>query len=432
MNSSGMTPYRIQRQTLACGLRVILLYRPGILRKFAIWSVPFGSLHRRLPAEFTRRDLPAGIAHFLEHQLFRQEDGSSVSDAFATLGVQDNAFTSYDMTGYHFRCSANFHQALRLLLQFTASPYFSEESVANEKEIITQELLMYRDMPEAVLDLNLRQALYGTDPAGEDIGGTPESIATITSDLLSSCQRAFYQPRQAVLTVVGDISLAEVSAICEEVYEGIIADPIPYAESFRLSAESVSPGSAGLPVHPVVQQQIPLPRPLFALGIKEENLAEDPWLLLQRQIESDFVVELICGKSADGYWDLYRRGLIDNTFTAFYHSLGNAAHLQISSECEDPGLLEENLTDLIFTRGRQSISDEAIQRLKRKRMGDYIVGFEDFEGVATSLASAEHLDLPFEELLRMVTLVDRPSLLRRYEELFRRQQMSTATLNRRD
>ncbi|MCL2498380.1 MAG: insulinase family protein, partial [Symbiobacteriaceae bacterium] len=189
------SPFPIVRCQLAGGVQLIWVQRPGLLRKMAYWTVPVGSGQQLLPDNADDHIiLPAGVAHFLEHQLFREEDGSSISDAFAALGAQDNAFTYFDQTGYGFRCTANFPQALRLLLSFTAHPFIDEESVATEREIINQELLMYRDYPDSVLDLNLRHALFGHHPAGEDIAGTPESLNQITPELLRSCHRAFYHP----------------------------------------------------------------------------------------------------------------------------------------------------------------------------------------------------------------------------------------------
>lgn len=90
--------------------------------------------------------MPEGIAHFLEHKLFENED-CDVFDLYAKTGANANAFTSFDKTCYFFDCSDHFQESLDILLSFVQSPYFTPESVAKEQGIIGQEIRMYDDDP---------------------------------------------------------------------------------------------------------------------------------------------------------------------------------------------------------------------------------------------------------------------------------------------
>ncbi len=121
-------------------------------------------------------EVPDGIAHFLEHQLFEDESGH-VFNAFADLGVLVNVYTSHTMTSYLFSTTDNFSQAFDRLLDFVQAPHFTDAGVEKEIGIIEQEIQMYQDQPRHRLMMNLLQALYHVHPVRIDIAGTPDRFA---------------------------------------------------------------------------------------------------------------------------------------------------------------------------------------------------------------------------------------------------------------
>ena len=133
---------RLYRQKLSNGLTVMVVPRPGFTRKLAYFVTDFGSIHTDFKLEGREIHVPAGIAHFLEHKMFDLPGDRDVSAELAALGAGTNAFTSYDMTAYYITCTENFEPALRLLLEFVSTPYFTEESVQKEIGIIDQEIGM--------------------------------------------------------------------------------------------------------------------------------------------------------------------------------------------------------------------------------------------------------------------------------------------------
>ena len=139
---------RLYRQKLSNGLTVMVVPRPGFTRKLAYFVTDFGSIHTDFKLEGREIHVPAGIAHFLEHKMFDLPGDRDVSAELAALGAGTNAFTSYDMTAYYITCTENFEPALRLLLEFVSTPYFTEESVQKEIGIIDQEIGMNEDAPE--------------------------------------------------------------------------------------------------------------------------------------------------------------------------------------------------------------------------------------------------------------------------------------------
>ena len=124
------------------GLEIRITEMEGFGTACAQLGVKFGSAHVQYRQNGTLHTLPKGTAHFLEHQLFENEDGD-VDYKFAALGAASNAYTEYDSTVYHFRTAQHFPEALSLLLDFVQQPFFEEESVRTEREIIAQELDEY-------------------------------------------------------------------------------------------------------------------------------------------------------------------------------------------------------------------------------------------------------------------------------------------------
>lgn len=91
--------------------------------------------------------LPAGVAHFLEHKMFEDQDGDAFAK-YAKTGANANAFTSFDRTCYLFTATQQLDESLDVLLGMVTHPYFTEQTIAKEQGIIGQEI----KMPMTALD----------------------------------------------------------------------------------------------------------------------------------------------------------------------------------------------------------------------------------------------------------------------------------------
>ena len=170
---------------------------------YALFSTKYGAIDNcfRLAGdkEFTR--VPDGIAHFLEHKMFENEDGSDTFARFAKYGADANAFTGSAMTAYLFSCSDHFEENLEILLDYVTKPYYTPETVAKEQGIIGQEIRMGEDNPHRALYYNLMEALYKDSQIKINVAGTVESIAEITDKLLYKCYDVFYNLSNMMLVV---------------------------------------------------------------------------------------------------------------------------------------------------------------------------------------------------------------------------------------
>ena len=221
-----------QWQTLPSGLTVLVRPMPGYSSTHVIYATKFGSIDRDFCLNGQTVHLPAGVAHFLEHKMFEDEDGDAFAK-YAKTGANANAFTSFDRTCYLFTATQQLDESLDVLLGMVGHPYFTEQTIANEQGIIGQEIKMYDDSPDWRLITGLFECLYHSHPIRSDIAGTVESIAEITPAMLYDSCKAFYAPGNMVLAAAGNTTMEQILAACKR--HGLM-EPRPAQKVQRLWA----------------------------------------------------------------------------------------------------------------------------------------------------------------------------------------------------
>ena len=136
-----------QWKILPSGLTVIVRPMPGYSSTHVIFATRFGSIDRDFRLDGKEVHLPAGVAHFLEHKMFEDQDGDAFAK-YAKTGANANAFTSFDRTCYLFTATQQLDESLDVLLGMVTHPYFTEQTIAKEQGIIGQEIKMYDDSPD--------------------------------------------------------------------------------------------------------------------------------------------------------------------------------------------------------------------------------------------------------------------------------------------
>ena len=180
---------KVYMEKLENGLAVMVIPKKDVLKKYLIWGTRYGSIDSEfiVPGEKEKTQVPMGVAHFLEHKMFEQENGTNSLDVLTALGVNANAYTSNDHTAYLFECTENFYEAMDELMDYVQHPYFTDENVEKEKGIIGQEIKMYDDYPDWRVYYNSLEAMYHNNPVKLDTAGTIESISKIDKDVLYRC-----------------------------------------------------------------------------------------------------------------------------------------------------------------------------------------------------------------------------------------------------
>jgi predicted Zn-dependent peptidase len=122
---------------LSCGMRLLYAPRPGFGKKIAFVVADYGRTDSSWIEGGKRVQVPDGIAHFLEHQMFKKAHGD-LTDVFSERGAYCNAHTSHTQTAYYFECTERFDENLDTLLELALTPHFDRKLVDTERDIIIQ------------------------------------------------------------------------------------------------------------------------------------------------------------------------------------------------------------------------------------------------------------------------------------------------------
>lgn len=387
-NRVGETLYT---EILGNGLSIYTIPKPGFSKSYAFFATNYGGADRRFKYGGTWINTPAGIAHFLEHKLFDTETGNALMD-LASNGASPNAFTSNEMTAYHFQSTEGFYDNLRILLDFVSVPYFTEESVAKEQGIIGQEIRMINDNPGSRIYYNFIKALYQYHPARDTIAGTEESIAQITAETLYSCHKVFYNPANMVLCVVGDVDAARVSEIAEEILPkaGGEAPEKDYGEAESSAA-----------FMPKLDEKMEVSLPMFMAGTKilGKYRGED---YLKCELTGDLAARYIAGPSSPLYSSLYDRGLITSSFEMGVDMGRGMSISMFTGESREPERVADEIRAEIKRTLDKGLDTERVERLKKRNMGNLIRRLNQFEHICYAQAEAHFAGAT--ELLRTEVL----------------------------
>lgn len=359
---------RVLWKRLENGLTIAVISRPGFTRKLCYFATDYGSIHRYFTQDGGTYTAPQGVAHYLEHKLFDMP-GRDITAEFAALGAVPNAFTSYDMTAYHFSCTENFEASLRLLLEFVSTPYFTEESVQKEQGIIGQEIDMNADTPETKVFEQLMQAMYRRHPIREPILGTRESIAQITPEVLGRCHSAFYCPGNMLLCVIGDVDAQQVEAIAREL---LPAQPVPAGEAVRCWQEDMTCEQA------YVASRMEVAMPMFQLGFKCEP-AQRGIAAVRQEVIGDLAAEVLFGESSELYLRLYEEGVIDASFGGGFETVEGMAMLTAAGDSDDPEAVRDAIVQQAAVIAERGIDEADFLRMKRSALGRRIRGLDSFD-----------------------------------------------------
>ncbi len=196
----------VRRTVLPSGVRVVTESVPGASSVALSLSLAVGSRDEHQGT--------FGSTHFLEHLLFRgteKRTALEISQLFDSVGGSSNAETGKEATSYYARVAANrLPLALDLLLDMYFNATLQPADFELERGVILEELAMAADDPEDVAHEALALALLPSHPLGRPIGGTNESINSVTRDQVWQHYRERYSPQALVIAVAGAVDHAEV------------------------------------------------------------------------------------------------------------------------------------------------------------------------------------------------------------------------------
>lgn len=384
-------------EVLPNGLTVFLLPRPEMTKTYSLFSTNYGGKdHVFVPLGSEEKiTAPEGVAHFLEHKLFEKEDGGDVFLDFGKQGASANAYTSSTETAYLFSATDQVEKNVETLLDFVQAPFFTDESVEREKDIIIQELQMYRDQPNDRAYMGILQAMFQKHHVRNEILGTEESIRETTKEDLLTSYHTFYHPNNMTLFIAGKFDEKEMAAfIRKNQANKTFAEPTEIQRFTEEESTSVATKETRI--------AMPVTTPRCVLGIKEYGQEISTKEFSQRNMMHDMILGYFFGANGPFYKELYDSGLIDRSFSVQSTIEKEHGFTLIGGNTEQPDQLAEKVKELLRSTQGYSISKEPFERMKKKRIGQLLRAMNSLEFIAGEFVYYHTNGLDFFDVLPMV------------------------------
>ncbi len=201
----------IARDVLPNGLRLLTERMPHVRSvSIGVWLAR-GSRHE--PRE------QSGIAHFVEHMLFKgtaKRSAEDIAQAIDSIGGQMDAFTAKEYASYYIKVlDEHLPLAIDVLADIVRRPAFSLEDIDREKKVVLEEIKMVEDTPDDLVHELFTENFWHDHPLGRPILGTKETVEALTADKLRAYFNDAYTAENMILAAVGNIEHAEVRALVD-------------------------------------------------------------------------------------------------------------------------------------------------------------------------------------------------------------------------
>lgn len=348
--------------------------------------------------------LPLGVAHFLEHKMF-DVDGVDPFSFYSKTGTYVNAGTNYFYTKYYIDGKKNLKKNLDYLITMVTTPYFQEEKVLSEQGIIAEEIKMYDDEADWILDYEVKKCLF-KNTLNEKIAGTVSSIGEITSDILTKTYDVFYQPSNMFLVASGNVKPKEIMDILKvnnALNSRITNQPIVYKKIKE-------PRDVNLE-YKCLEANIVVPKVSYSYKF---DLEDYPFSALMTRLYLNLLFTHLFGETSE-----FNARIVDKKIvTDFYMdhiSFDNVYALNLEAESDYADLFKDEVDN---TLKNIVITEEEFTRIKKVWISIIIRSLDNKENIAYSIADDIMRDgkvsdqyeiiekLNYSDLLKLINKID--------------------------
>ncbi len=211
--------------TLQNGLRLHRIAVPGTRAVTILAAFDAGAR--------TERTEENGMAHFLEHLVFKGGDKyptyRDVNEAAESIGAVLNAYTSHDLVAFHITARAQSGlDAADLLTDFVARPKIDPAELDRERGVVVQEIARAEDQPATLAEHLIDEAVFGDHPLGRPVLGPAEHLRdTFTRDGIVAFRGRRWSPSKGAAFAVGNLEGLGDNGALDELFERFAPAPDP-------------------------------------------------------------------------------------------------------------------------------------------------------------------------------------------------------------
>ena len=334
-----------------------------------------------------------GLAHFLEHMMFKGSalyPPGAIDSVTQGLGGTNNAFTSHDVSAYHFQFERrSWGEALLIEADRMRGLNLLPEEIESEREVILEEIRMVEDDPWDVLEQAVALRIFGGHPYGRPVLGTRQSLRGLDAASVGSFHRRHYRPGRAVLVAAGGLPSDAMERIEAALGNG------------RAGSAGVSPASdARACLEPPIFDAAPTRRVELRRGEMARLLVAHPAPAADDPLSVH--VRLALTVLASGRASRIQRELVEQDPLALWaagaasgHRLGGMSTLAAEAAAGvEPARLEAELCARVDGLAASPPSAEELARAKRVLFADWVFMHERIAELAVSAAIEHALFFP--------------------------------------
>jgi predicted Zn-dependent peptidase len=168
----------------------------------------------------------AGIAHFVEHMLFKgtaTRTAEDIAQAIDSIGGHLDAFTAKEYAGYYIKVlDEHLPRAIEILSDIVLNPAFTPADVEREKKVVLEEIKMVEDTPDDLVHEIFTQSFWEGHPLGRPILGSKESVEALDAPILRNFFRQAYAADHMIVSAAGNIQHAELRDLVISAFGGLL------------------------------------------------------------------------------------------------------------------------------------------------------------------------------------------------------------------
>lgn len=361
----------IYKETLDNGMDVYLYVNKNIHNNYVTFTTKYGSVYHEIEDKDGKMiKVPNGIAHFLEHKVFVQEEDPQPEDFYGNNGAMCNAYTTFKNTTYLFSGTDNIEENVEYLLDFVQNLYLTEENVEEEKDIIVQEINMCDDRPIDILYEKIRKNAIKVNPFRESIIGTEKEVRSITKELLEKCYQRFYNPSNMFLVVAGNFDKDKILEVIKN-----NQDKKQFKDIGKIKTKKYNEPDEVVKDMEVVKCNTNIPKMAYTIKVNIDQFEMDNRRL---SIYMYVIFNLLFGDTTKFDEEAKKDGIITNSL--YYNILDIDSHFVISL-INSTDKYEELIKKIENQFKNIKFSEEELNRKKKVLMSNEIFSYENIEMV---------------------------------------------------
>lgn len=354
--------------------------------------------------------VPYGVAHFLEHKMFEQETGEDPFKFFSKYGSDANASTGYKTTSYTVEGTNNIEENLDYLLTYVNSPYFTDQNVEKEKNIIVEEINMYNDEPEGKLYRESSKAIFKYHPMRIDIGGTEKSVRSITKEDLYNCYNTFYQPSNMLLFIGGSFDIDSVMNVIKN-NKALMSNNYNQEIEIKTTKE---PDKVNINFKELEIEGMVIPKLIFTIKLSlKEIKKEDRY---EFSLLANLLYSILYGSASTFREEASNLGIM-SFFTASKVIIDDFLLIEFIAESRNPKKLGEMIIDYFKNK---EITEEDVERNKKCYIANRVLSSDKVVSTVSNLVDnvIDYGDIIYDkiDIARSATL-DKINALRNYIDI---------------